>query len=52
MTRIDHRRITDCERGVIAAQKRLHRTWTNSFEREAIADSRKEFALAFAETND
>lgn len=37
------------ERAVIAAQKRLHRTWKNSFEREALADSRREFALAFAQ---
>ncbi|MDN5875724.1 MAG: hypothetical protein L0H69_03505 [Brevibacterium sp.] len=35
-------------RAVIAQQKRLHRTWKNSFEREALADSKKEFALAFA----
>ena len=39
-------------REVIAAQKRLHRTWKNSFEREAISDSEKEFALAFARKND
>ncbi|MDN5550111.1 MAG: enoyl-CoA hydratase/isomerase family protein [Brevibacterium sp.] len=40
------------DRAVIAQQKRLHRTWKNSFEREALADSRKEFALAFARKND
>lgn len=38
-------------REVIAQQKRLHRTWKNSFEREALADSKKEFALAFARKN-
>lgn len=38
-------------REVIAQQKRLHRTWKNSFEREALADNRKEFALAFARKN-
>lgn len=35
-------------RAVIAQQKRLHRTWKNTFELEAIEDSKKEFALAFA----
>jgi len=40
------------DREVIAQQKRLFRTWRNTFEREAIADSRKEFALAFARKND
>lgn len=39
-------------REVIAQQKRLHRTWKNSFEREALADSKKEFALAFARKSD
>lgn len=38
-------------REVIAQQKRLHRTWKNSFEREALADSKKEFALSFARKN-
>ena len=36
------------DRAVIAQQKRLLRTWKNSFEAEAISDSKKEFALAFA----
>ncbi|WP_029088090.1 enoyl-CoA hydratase/isomerase family protein [Brevibacterium album] len=36
------------DREVLAQQKRLFRTWQNTFEREAVADSRKEFALAFA----
>lgn len=38
----------ESDRAVIAQQKRLFRTWKNSFERESIADSKKEFALAFA----
>lgn len=38
----------NAERAVIAGQKRLFRTWRNTFEREALADSMKEFALAFA----
>jgi enoyl-CoA hydratase len=42
----------ESDRAVIAQQKRLFRTWKNTFEREAIADSRKEFALAFARKND
>lgn len=40
------------DREVIAQQKRLFRTWKNTFEREAVLDSRKEFALAFARKND
>jgi enoyl-CoA hydratase len=36
------------DRSVIAQQKRLFRTWKNTFEREAVEDSKKEFALAFA----
>lgn len=40
------------ERVVLAQQKRLFRTWKNTFEREAIEDSRKEFALAFARKSD
>lgn len=40
------------DRDVIAQQKRLFRTWKNTFEREAVTDSRKEFALAFARKND
>jgi enoyl-CoA hydratase len=39
-------------RAVIAQQKRLLRTWKNSFEAEAITDSKKEFALAFAAKSD
>ena len=39
---------TQASRAVIAQQKRLLRTWKNTFETEAIADSQKEFALAFA----
>ncbi|WP_344338236.1 enoyl-CoA hydratase-related protein [Brevibacterium salitolerans] len=39
------------DRAVIAQQKRLFRTWKNAFEREALADSQKEFALAFARRN-
>lgn len=39
---------TQASRAVIAQQKRLLRTWKNTFEVEAIADSKKEFALAFA----
>lgn len=35
-------------RTVIAQQKRLFRTWKNSSEEAAIADSMKEFALSFA----
>ncbi|GAA4282616.1 enoyl-CoA hydratase [Brevibacterium daeguense] len=42
----------ESDRAVIAQQKRLFRTWKNSFEREAIADSKKEFALAFARKSD
>lgn len=42
----------ESDREVIAQQKRLFRTWKNTFEREAITDSRKEFALAFARKND
>ncbi|MGZ1489942.1 enoyl-CoA hydratase/isomerase family protein [Brevibacterium sediminis] len=36
------------DRAVIAQQKQLFRTWKNSFERQALEDSKKEFALAFA----
>ncbi|WP_423058787.1 enoyl-CoA hydratase/isomerase family protein [Brevibacterium linens] len=43
---------TQASRAVIAQQKRLLRTWKNTFEAEAIADSKKEFALAFAAKND
>lgn len=43
---------TQASRAVIAQQKRLLRTWRNTFEAEAIADSKKEFALAFAAKND
>lgn len=42
----------ESSRDVIAQQKRLFRTWKNTFEREAVNDSRKEFALAFARKND
>ena len=38
----------ESDRAVIAQQKRLFRTWRNTHEQVAIADSRKEFALAFA----
>lgn len=38
----------ESDRAVIAQQKRLFRTWRNTHEQTAIADSRKEFALAFA----
>lgn len=40
------------DRAVIAQQKRLLRTWKNTFEREAVEDSKKEFALAFARKGD
>lgn len=36
------------DRAVIAQQKRLLRPWKNTFEAEAIADSKKEFALSFS----
>lgn len=39
---------TRADRAVIAQQKRLLRSWKNTFEAQAIADSKKEFALAFA----
>lgn len=42
----------ESDRAVIAQQKRLFHTWKNMFEAEAIADSRKEFSLAFARKND
>lgn len=54
---VEHRALSyleDCmasDRAVLAQQKRLFRTWKNTFEREAIADSHKEFALAFARKN-
>jgi enoyl-CoA hydratase/carnithine racemase len=38
----------ESDRAVIAQQKRLFRTWRNTHEQVAIADSRKEFSLAFA----
>lgn len=44
--------VVESDRTVIAQQKRLFRTWKNTFEREAIEDSKKEFALAFARKND
>ncbi|WP_152347578.1 enoyl-CoA hydratase/isomerase family protein [Brevibacterium sp. CFH 10365] len=40
------------DRGAIAQQKRLLRTWKNTFEREAVEDSKKEFAIAFARQGD
>lgn len=40
------------DRAVIAQQKRLLRTWKNTFEREAVEDSKKEFAFAFARKGD
>lgn len=40
------------DRWVIGQQKRLFKTWKNTFEAESILDSRKEFALAFARKND
>lgn len=43
---------TRADRAVIAQQKRLLRTWKNTFEAQAIADSKKEFALAFAAKNE
>jgi enoyl-CoA hydratase/carnithine racemase len=42
----------ESDRAVIAQQKRLFRTWRNTHEQTAIADSRKEFALAFARKGD
>lgn len=42
----------ESDRAVIAQQKRLFRTWRNTHEQAAIADSRKEFALAFARQSD
>lgn len=50
---LDYLRATmKSDRTVIAQQKRLFRTWKNTFEAEAITDSRKEFSLAFARKND
>ncbi len=42
----------ESDQAVIAQQKRLFHTSKNSFETEAIADSRREFALAFVRKND
>nr|WP_276584731.1 enoyl-CoA hydratase-related protein [Brevibacterium permense] len=42
---------TRADRTVIAHQKRLLRTWKNTLKAQAIADSKKEFALAFAAKN-
>ncbi|GAA1864794.1 enoyl-CoA hydratase-related protein [Brevibacterium marinum] len=50
---LDYLRATmESDRSVIAQQKRLFRTWKNTFEDEAITDSCQEFSLAFARKND
>ena len=41
-------RTLQSSRQVLAQQKRLHVQWRNLLEAQAIADSKKEFALAFA----
>lgn len=41
-------RTLQSSRRVLAQQKRLHVQWRNLLEAQAIADSKKEFALAFA----
>lgn len=40
---------TRADRAIIAQQKRMLRTWKNTFETQAIADSKTEFALSFAQ---